>query len=64
MSQEINYEAEVKKVYPKAYGQFMGRIFLIVSGVGKNSPLGKLSNSQAESWKSAYDTLKAKRRIQ
>ena len=57
----IDHEAEVKKVYPYAYGQFMMSWFLIVDGKNEQceggEKIGELARSRAESWESAYKNM-------
>jgi hypothetical protein len=57
----INYEEEVRKVYPYAYGQYMMGLYLIVDGVDEEyeggETIGEIAHSQEDSWKSAYDNM-------
>lgn len=56
---KIDYEVEVKRVYPDAYGQRMMGIYLIVDGANDGKPIGELSNSVKSSWKSAYERIQS-----
>jgi hypothetical protein len=63
----INYEEEVRKVFPYAYGQRMMGIYLILDGEDEyyegGEKIGEIAYSEEESWKSAYNRLKQEGKI-
>jgi len=67
MGEIINYQKEVQRVRPYAYGQCMMGYFLIVDGVDDDysggEKIGELSGSEVQSWESAYNQLKQKGEI-
>ncbi len=61
----IDYEVEVKKVYPDAYPQSITAFtyYIIVDGTNDDELIGEVSNDIPSSWQSAYENLKQQEKI-